>query len=209
MEDLMRSKILGSIILGLLSVNAWSYGVGQSTHPMRVNQKLIATEFTGIIADGTGVGVQARYTQKLNEKIRIDGGLGIGGGERSSRLFVGADYEMFPDYSRQPRVSLKLGYENASEFGDRINTFSISPTASKGFSFWGKEGYPFVALPVSVGLNSDTKTYETSVGLTGGWTGKVPVNIKELSKLTASVEMNLGLKDTYTGIFMGLSYPIN
>ena len=203
----LRSSYL--IILVMMASNAWSYGVGQSTHPMRVAQKFLTTEFTGIMADGTGFGVQARYTQKINEKIRLDGGLGIGGGERSSRLFVGADYEMFPDYARQPRISMKLGYENASEFGDRINSFSITPTASKGFNFWGKEGYPFVALPIAVGLNSDTKTYETTVGLTGGWTGKVPVDIQQLSKLTASLELNVGIKDTYTGVFMGLSYPIN
>ena len=72
-----------------------------------------------------------------------------------------------------------------------------------------KEGYPFIALPIAVGLNSDTKTYETSLGLTGGWTGRVPLNIQQLSKLTASLELNVGLKDTYTGLFMGLSYPIN
>ena len=40
------------------------------------------------------MGVQVRYTQKLN-KIRMDGGLGIAGGDRSSRMFVGADYEIF------------------------------------------------------------------------------------------------------------------
>ena len=89
----LRSSYL--IVLVMMASNAWSYGVGQSTHPMRVAQKFLATEFTGIMADGTGFGVQARYTQKINEKIRLDGGLGIGGGERSSRLFVGADYEMF------------------------------------------------------------------------------------------------------------------
>ena len=205
----MKIGILSFILCGLISTQVWSYGVGQSTHPMSINQKFIATEFTGIFSNGTGVGLQARYTQRLNNKIKLDGGLGMGGGERSSRLFVGADYEIFPDYNKQPRVSMKLGYENASEFGNRINSFSVTPTVSKGFNFWGKEGYPFVALPIAVGLNSGNQTYETSFGLTGGWTGKVPVDIKHLRKMTASLEMNLGLKDTYTGVFMGLSYPIN
>ncbi|MAW07475.1 MAG: hypothetical protein CME61_04250 [Halobacteriovoraceae bacterium] len=204
----MKTKILTLILGGLMSTQVWAYGVGQSTHPMAINDRLLATEFTGILSDGTGMGVQVRYTQKLNKKIRMDGGLGIAGGDRSSRMFVGADYEIFPDYEKQPRVSVKLGYENASEFGNRINSFSITPTASKGFSFWGKEGYPFVAVPISVGLNSSNRTYETSLGLTGGWTGKVPLKIESLSKLTASAELNLGLKDTYTGVFVGLSYPI-
>ena len=197
------------IICGLLLAvdNAFSYGIGQSTHPMLLKKRIISTEFTGVFTDGTGIGVQGRYTQRINEKMKFDAGIGIAGGERSSRIFAGLDYELFPDYMKQPRISIKGSFEGASEFGDRVTTLSISPTVSKGYSFWGKEGYPFVALPIGVSLNSSTQMYETVIGLTGGWTGKLP--IKDYDHLTASVELNLGLKDTYSGLFVGLAYPIN
>ena len=36
------------------------------------DKKLISTEFTGVTSTGGGVGVQARYTQKLNKLTTLD-----------------------------------------------------------------------------------------------------------------------------------------
>ena len=197
------------VICGLLLSmdKTFAYGIGQSTHPLSMKKRIIATEFTGVISNGAGVGLQGRYTQRLDEKIKLDAGIGIAGGDRSSRLFAGLDYELFPDYMKQPRVSLKFNFETASEFDNRVTTLSLAPTASKGYNFWGKEGYPFVAIPIGVALNAGTGMYETMMGITGGWTGAVPLEGYE--HLTASVELNLGVKDTYTGVFLGIAYPIN
>jgi len=168
---------------------------------------MISTEFTGILSNGGGMGLQARYTQKINNQLKFDTGLGIGGGERNSRLFAGLDYEIFPDYQNQPRFSLKASYENAKEFNNRYNIFSIAPTISKGFSFWGKEAYPFFTLPVGISLNENSKKYETIINASFGWTGKLP--IKGYDHLTTSVEASLNLKNSWGGVFVGLSYPLN
>ena len=101
---------------------------------------------------------------------------------------------------------MKAGLEIGSEFGNTITTLSMTPTVSKGLNMWGLDGYPFVALPIGIGLNGDSKTYETLLSLAAGWTGKIPVKMME--KFTTSVELNLGLKDTYTGLFLGLAYPL-
>ncbi len=199
-------KILSFTIAILFTTSVFAYGVGQITHPLERNGHIVSGEFTGIMSNGSGVGIQGRYTRRIKDKLRVDGGVGLGAGDRSFRLFTGASYELYPDYAKQPKVDIKAGFEIGSEFGNTVTTLSITPIASKGLNLWGLEGYPFVALPVGVGLNGDNKTYETVYSLAAGWTGKLP--IKQLDKFTASVEMNLGLKDSYTGMFLGLAYPL-
>lgn len=66
-------KKLSIFLLGIGCVlstsRAFAYGTGVSTYPLEADQKLISTEFTGITSAGGGMGLQARFTQKLNEKI--------------------------------------------------------------------------------------------------------------------------------------------
>ena len=38
----MKTKILTLILGGLMSTQVWAYGVGQSTHPMAINDRLLA-----------------------------------------------------------------------------------------------------------------------------------------------------------------------
>ena len=199
-------KVGISLILCLFTTVAFGYGVGQITHPLKKGGQLVSAEFTGIMTDGSGVGMQGRYTKRFSDKFRADAGVGLGAGDRSFRIFTGADYELYPDYAKQPRVTLKAGLEIGSEFGNTVTTMSMTPIASKGLSLWGVEGYPFIAVPIGIGLNSSNNTYETLFSVAAGWTGKIPV--KSLEKFTASVEMNLGLKDTYTGLFLGMAYPL-
>ncbi|MBT6324817.1 MAG: hypothetical protein HOJ35_02520 [Bdellovibrionales bacterium] len=186
---------------------AYSYGVGYSSLPMLPNKKIIATELTSIVSSGGGVGVQARYIQALKDDSSIDIGLGIAGGENSSRVFVGYDKEIFPDYGNQPKVSVKASWENTNSGDHRVNTFSISPIASKGMSFWGKEGYPFVSVPLGVTLDGSDNTYLTSLSLTTGVTGRLP--IEGYDHITANIEANIDLKNSWSGLFVGFSYPIN
>lgn len=200
-------KVILSLIFGALTTSAFGYGVGQVTHPLKRNTHIVSAEFTGIMTDGSGIGLQGRYTRKLAEKITADAGIGLGAGDRSFRVFGGANYDLYPDFGKQPKVSVKAGLEIGREFGNTITTMSITPIASKGLNIYGIEGFPFVALPIALGLNGNSKTYETMYSVAAGWTGKIPM--KNMEKFTASLEMNLGLKDNYTGMFLGLAYPLN
>lgn len=200
-------KIMTSLIIAGTSLSAFGYGTGVSTYPLSMKKKLISAEFTGITSKGGGVGFQGRYTQKISKKSTFDLGLGMGGGERTGRIFAGLDYELFPDYQRQPKVSIKGGIENAREFEFRRNILKMAPTISKGFSFWGEEAYPFVSLPYGVSLASENKTYDTSLALNGGITGNLPID--GYRNLVGTFEATLNLKDSYTGVFIGVSYPIN
>ncbi|MCR9203789.1 MAG: hypothetical protein NXH75_04365 [Halobacteriovoraceae bacterium] len=195
-------------LIGLfLPVKTLAYGTGYVTYPLMPTKRIVSTEFTGIASNGGGIGLQGRFTQKLNEKMIVDAGLGIAGGERDSRFFVGADYELFHDYMKQPRVSMKVTYLNAKEFDVRRNIFTIAPTVSKGFSFWGNEAYPFVSLPIGVNLDGDTKTYESQVNANLGITGNLP--FEGYRKLMGTIETTVDVKDSFTAFFVGLSYPLN
>jgi len=186
---------------------AFAAGTGYSTYPLSMEKSLIGAEFTGITSSGGGVGVQGRFTQRVNSKFNYDAGIGISGGQRSSRIFAGADYELFPDYENQPKISLKSTIQNSKDFDRRVNSVSLAPTVSKGFSFWGEEAFPFIALPYAINLDSKASTYHTSFNVNVGITGKLP--IEGYSNLIGMLEATVSVKDSFTGIFAGVSYPIN
>ena len=206
------SKLLpltAAIIMTMgIGQKAHAYGTGLSTFPLEVETKLISAEFTGITSAGGGVGMQARYTQKLTENGTLDAGLGLSGGEHSARLFAGYDVELFPDYENQPRTSIKAFVENSKEFGDRRNIMGIAPTVSKGFTFWGKEAFPYLSVPYGISLNGSNHSYNTTMSANIGISGVIPSEIGRNKQLTANAEAIIGLKDSYSGLFVGVAYPI-
>jgi len=200
-------KRIIATIATLASAGVMAYGIGQSTHPMAEGKKLISTEFTGITSDNGGMGVQVRYTQKVNRIFSYDAGLGISGGDRAQRFFVGADYEIYPDYLRQPRFSMKANLERAEEFDTTNTIISMAPTLSKGFNFWGKEAFPYVSMPVGLSLNSDSKSYENTISLNTGINGQLP--IKGYRHLNGNLELQVGLKESFTAFVAGVTFPMN
>ncbi len=200
----MKKVFLSLMVLSQASI--FAYGIGQSTMPMLSGNKQIATELTGITSDAGGMGMQVRYTQKIDQKLIVDGGIGISGGDRSQRLFVGADYELYPDYMQQPRVSVKGILERSTEFDQGVTKISAAPTITKGFSFWGKEAYPYASLPVGLALNGDTQTYETTISLNTGINGQLPID--GFKHLNGTMEVQVGLKDSFTAFLAGVSFPL-
>lgn len=194
---------LSSLVVGS---NVWAYGTGISTFPLSVDNKLISAELSGITSDGGGVGIQTRFTQKINEQSTVDAGLGLGGGERSARLFAGYDYEILPDVDYQPKSSVKAFIENAKEFGVRRNVLGIAPTFSKGLNVSENEIFPFVSLPFGISLNNKNNTYATSFSANLGISGNI--QLENAKTLTASAEAVIGVKDSFTGAFISIGYPI-
>ncbi len=200
-------KSLLVLVLFVCAQLVYAYGLGITTHPLVLKKKLITTEFSGIVSNGKGVGLQARYVQALGRKISMDAGLGVGSGDRTGRFFLGADFEMFPDYGKQPRLSVKTSLERSEEFDTARNIVGVTPTLSKGFSFWGKEAYPFVAIPMGINLNDDSKTYHSQIAVAFGATGKLP--IEGYRHLTANIEASIDLSDSFSAVFAGVSYPLD
>jgi hypothetical protein len=209
-EDFMMKrnclKLMAAVLTLVSSANVFAYGTGYSAYPLGQKMKLVTAEVTGIFTEGSGAGLQGRYTHKLTPRMILDAGAGLGGGERSSRIFAGADFEIFPDYMKQPRVSLKTTITRADEFDITRNQFGVSPTVSKGFSFWGNEAYPFVAVPVALSLDNKSNTYQTVIAASTGITGPIP--IEGYRDLSGNVELNVDLKNSFTALFFGVSYPL-
>lgn len=210
MKNLKGLSLLGlALSLSFGSSAAFGYGMGISTFPLEQDKKVLSAEATGIVSDGGGVGLQARYTQKLNEVSSVDAGVGISAGERSARLFAGYDYELFPDYDMQPRTSIKAFVENSKEFGTRKNILGFAPTVSKGFSFWGQEAFPYLSLPYGISLDGKRNQYETTLSANLGISGQIASEYLMVNKpVTANAEVIVGLKDSFTAVFFGFGYPI-
>lgn len=201
-------KKLGFLALAatMISTNVWSYGTGWSAYPLMTDKKIISAEFSGITSEGGGIGLQTRYTQKINSRTTIDAGVGMAGGERAGRIFTGADLELYPDYGGQPRISLKATLVNTKEFAVRRNNIGLTPIISKGLSFWGEEAFPYISLPIAISLDGDTQSYETVMSANLGVNGNLP--FEGYRHLTGSLEAKVSLKDSFTAIFMGVSYPL-
>lgn len=201
----MKKLFLATLAV-VTSMGAMATTIGVSNHPFLMKKHIITTEYNNYFSNGSGMGMNIRYLNNINDKMKVDGGFGFTNGKRASRFFAGIDAEIFPDYGRQPRFSVKGTAQTANTDGDRINTFGVSPTISKGFAFWGKEAFPFIALPMKVSLNTDQKVYETSTSVAMGITGRIPVD--GIKNLVGNIEANMSLRNSYSSLVMGVSLPI-
>ncbi|MDD0854271.1 hypothetical protein HBN50_14250 [Halobacteriovorax sp. GB3] len=201
------TKVISIVAAMAASASSLAVGMGYSTFPLMSNTKMLSTEATGITSSGGGVGAQVRYTYKMNQMLTFDGGLALNGGERDGSIFASADYEIFPDFMNQPRVSLKAQFENSKEFETRKNSFTFAPQVSKGFSFWGKEAYPYASLPLGLKLDTKEKSYESTLSANVGINGHLP--IEGYQHLLGNAEVQVDLKDSFTAFVFGVSFPIN
>jgi hypothetical protein len=202
-------NLRGIIVLLALAVSASSYAnvVGVSAHPFALKNKFVTTEITGNFSANSGMGVQARYFQKINSNINVDAGFGFAGGNRSSRILLGADYLLYPDYKRQPRISVKATFEKLKEAKINRDAMGLTPIISKGFAINKHEVFPFLAIPMKLSLDSESKKYKTVSSLAFGVTGRVP--LKGYKHITGNIEANLNIDKSYSGLFMGVALPLN
>lgn len=199
-------KILLGLAAASLSFGAMATTIGLSNHPFLMKKHVVSTEYNNYLNNGSGMGITAKYLRKVDDGLNIDAGAGFTNGERASRMFIGADYRIIPDYGRQPKFSLKGIAATEDTDGDRINSFGVAPTLSKGFAFWGKEAFPFIALPMTVNLNTNEKEYETTTAVAMGISGNLP--LEGFRNIVGNMETNISIRNSYTSFVMGISLPI-
>jgi len=202
-KGLKNLALLGTALL--FSSSAFAIGLGYSTFPLQKHDRLLGVESTAVITEGGGIGVQGRYSHKFDRKTTFEGGLGMGGGDQDAWMFLTTDTEIIPDYANQPRISVRGSFENVKEYGERTTIFSVAPVFSKGFVFWGHEGFPYVALPIGVNLNGHNNSYQTTTQLSMGINGHLP--IRGYEKILGNVETFINLKNRYSGALVSLSFP--
>jgi len=190
----------------LMSSQLFAYGVGVSTYPLVLKKKMLSAEAVGIVKGGSGVGIQGRYIQEINKGLNLNAGLGASGGDRSYRAFAGVDYEIVPDYQNQPRIAINTSIIRANEYENDRNIVSFMPTFSKGVGIKGVEAYPYIAFPMELDLNADTQTYEGRYAMNFGVSGNLP--FEGYRKLIGTVETRINFNDSFSAVFMGVSYPL-
>lgn len=199
-------KLLLGVILSAATVAASASTIGLSNHPLGMKKHAVTTEYNNYLNNGTGMGISAAYTRRVNDALTADAGFGFTNGDRSSKFHLGADLQIIPDYGRQPKFSLK-GMAETEKFDDaRINSFGVAPTLSKGFAVYGKEMFPYIALPMKISLDTDEKEYETSTAISMGASGRLP--IEGIANLVGNIELNMPIRNSYTALVMGVSVPL-
>jgi hypothetical protein len=203
-----RTLLLAFALFLLFCADAFSQSIGVSTFPLEQNKGLVTTEFVNYAAsnDQGGPGFQARYTRKLNSAVTIDGGLAFADSAYNKRFFVASDIEILPDYGNQPRVSVRPFIQRAQEFKNYKNIIGAAPVVTKGFNTWGKEVYPYAALPMSLVLISGSQKYETRTVLALGAAAKSP--FKEFENVIFSAEGDINISHGYSAIFIGMTLPM-
>ena len=204
----MRFKQFVSIVTAFVfSTPMFAFSVtGYSNYPLNKRDKLIGIEATGVTSEGGGIGLQSRFTYKPSRKIVLDMGLGTSTGERDGRIFANTEYEIYPDYIRQPKFSLQVGLQNNNEYNVRKTKLLFSPILSKGFSIRNQEIFPFLAVPTGIALENDSKTYQSFMNINAGLTGKLP--FRGYEHLLGTIEGSINLRNSYSGILIGISYPM-
>ncbi len=201
-----KTRFATVVISLFLTTTVFGYGLGISTHPLAPQDKYITTEYTGLMSKASGKGLQIRYAYSINPELTVEGGGGVSDGEFANRIFAGVDYTLFPDYQRQPKIIIRGSVENAEEFGERKNLLGIAPVISKGLNVYGQELFPYISLPLQLALNGESKEYRTKSRVALGMTAPLP--IKNYNQFLANIEASINLKHAYTGLFVGLSYPL-
>jgi hypothetical protein len=58
--------------------------IGVSHHPFTMNKHIVTTEFNSYLSDNAGKGINARYMQRLNDKVSVEAGFGFTDGDRAA-----------------------------------------------------------------------------------------------------------------------------
>ncbi len=203
----MKSVTLLVVLFAMIIGSAMAYDIGVSAHPFTLQSQVINTEIDYAASNGTGTGVGVRYFRRFSSNINFDAGLGVNSGERENRIFTGLDYQIFPDYGNQPRISVKGLYSYSTEFEQNVHRIGFAPVISKGLNVYGEEVFPFVSLPLQIGLNSDSNKYQTINTLAFGATAKLPVN--GYDKLLVNFETQINFRNSFNAVSLGISLPIN
>ncbi|MBF0298542.1 MAG: hypothetical protein HQK51_07470 [Oligoflexia bacterium] len=194
--------VISLVAIVFINTSAFAYGLGLSAYPLSNVSKrgIITTELTEFLSDETGVGLQARYLRKINPSLALEANGGVSNTNRSKRIGLAANFDV---YNIGPHFLLRPYYERANEFFTVKHIFGVSPILTLSYAQEPLIGYPFVSLPISAALDSDTHSYEMRYVLSAGINRKFffyPDN-----KMLLNLEVNINLKNSLSAFFIGVS----
>ncbi len=196
----MKGFIL--LCLSLLAIPSFASNVGISVHPLETEARILSTEYTGRLSNGSSQGLQVRYLHTYTSELNFDAGFQVSK-EDISTLFAGATYEFYPDFENQPKIAARGFIERERNNDQNVTNFGIAPIVSKGYSFSGYPAYPYVSLPMRLSLVELGDDYIFRSSLAMGISGNLP--FEGFTNVVGNVEANVNLKDSFSSLSVGLS----
>lgn len=151
------------------------------------------------LTNGAGVGINARYTQNLNELMNITGIIGTSGGPRGFRAGANTTFDFFPDIEGQPGIG--LGVQGMYY---RLNTdkglFEVTaiPYIHKTFLSGKNEIEPYLAIPLGMGFSEGRYNAVSSLS--------VGSMFKNSESLRYIIEFGIAINNTESFISGGVVY---
>lgn len=204
---ILKKFVTLSVLSLFISTSLFASTVGISTYPIIFQKNILSMEFNGIMSEGGGVGIQGRYSRIVSERTILDAGVGLSAGNKTNAIFFGGNYEIYADYHKQPKVTIRGQWESSNEYGARYNIISLTPIISKGFVASNKNIFPHISFPYSINLNSADASYKTTLSTALGITGNLP--FKGYENLIGTLEARFSLSNSYSGLFAGISFPVD
>ena len=192
----MKNILLLSV---LISFSSLASVVGISTHPMSESGKVLSAEMTGYMSARNEMGAGLRYTQEVGDYRVLD--FTVSGGQESRGLTIGTgmDFEFLREDVYQPRISLKpyFQHQKFEEFSSSI--IGAAPTIRKGFSLYGNEFFPYLAIPSGIRMDSETDEFVYHASLTFGASMPFPGGGSDKILLSVEGNKNMGASYDYVG----------
>ncbi len=159
--------------------------------------RVLSAEMTGYMSQRNEMGAGVRYTQNFNGNL-LDVTAAGAQDSRAMVLGAGMDFEVLREDMNQPRVSVKPYAQQLSFEGTSSTLVGAAPTLRKGIATFGKEIFPYVALPNGVRIDSDSQEFVFYSSLTFGASMAIPQSQERLV-ISLEANKNLGASSDYVG----------
>jgi hypothetical protein len=192
------------ISFGLLSLAAGGVtpaqaGVFNIPHFVEPGNFALGLEPELFLSPSAGLGINAKYTQGLNDLMNFQGILGTGGGPRRFRVGGNLTWDFVPDVEGQPGIGLATQalYYRIPDAG-RLELTGI-PYIHKNFPQAEGEGIdPYFAFPIGFAFtDGEYQTISTAV---------VGVLWKKSEHLSYSTEMGININHAATYFSGGIIF---
>lgn len=193
--NILKTFLISYLIL-MSAYTVKAQNIGLSAYDFTHLGTYVTGEAIAKYSGDTGIGAGVRLTHTLSREMKIDAGYNFHDGFQKHRFFSGFDYELFPDYQYQPRMSLKGLLEVVDDQSGTSMVIGLAPIFSKGVALGSVHTYPFVGLPLKklIGESSDFEAY---LALGSG--------VKLTERAMFNFETNINLSEGSSSLLLGLS----
>lgn len=195
----MKLSILIFFILSLVSlVPQAQAGVFNIPHFVAPTNFALGLEPEFYMTQGTGLGVNLRFTQGISDLSNVSAILGTGGGARQFRFGGNFTFDFFPDVEGQPGIGIAAqALFVQTPVGGTLELQGIPYIHKNLKTDSAGEIEPFLAVPIGVSMLQGTQVIST---LTVG------AQFHQSAHVSTIIELGVGLSNASTYLSGGIVY---